>query len=337
MEPNLSATGQPAVTITLVAYNGERWLRRCLDSVLEQQVREWRLLALDNASADRTVELLREYAAGDERIAARHSTVNLGFAAGQNRLLAEARSDYVLLLNQDVELDRGFLRAALSVFENRPMVGAVQPRLRRLSAPGERTHVLDSTGLEMHRDRRVVSRRHGQPERAADLVAGPVWGADGPAPVFRRAALLAARLPRSTGGWEVLDEDFFMYKEDVDLAWRLRRLGWQAWYEPAALAWHARTATGPRTTSVVEVARASLRAPEALRDMSWRNQRLMQTKNERLIDFARDLHSITTREALALGFMITTDLGRLSALPGLLRLLPGALRKRRHMASRRRA
>ena len=98
----------------------------------------------------------------------------------------------------------------------------------------------------MHRDRRVVARRQGEPEDERDLIAGPVWGVDGPAPVYRRAALLDVREPRTGGGMEVLDEDFFMYKEDVDLAWRLRKRGWRAWYEPDALAWHARGTGGGR-------------------------------------------------------------------------------------------
>jgi hypothetical protein len=169
----------------------------------------------------------------------------------------------------------------------------------------------------MDRGRRVVARSQGERERPEHLRPGPVWGADGPVPVYRVAALGDAALPGRRGGVEVLDEDFFMYKEDVDLAWRLRLLGWSAWYEPAALAWHVRTV------------RAGRPVPLWVRVVSWRNQHLMQVKNESLAAFVRDAPWILAREVLTLGHMILTDAPRLRAIPAFLATLPSALRKRR--------
>ncbi len=194
-----------------------------------------------------------------------------------------------------------------SAFDRRPAVGAVQGRLRRLSAPGERAETLDTTGLQMQRDRRVVSRAQGELDGSAHLAPGPIFGADGPAPVYRRAALLDARLPASNGGWEILDEDFFMYKEDVDLAWRLQLLGWTAWYEPKALGWHARGAGGPRARTLVEIARTNNAIPRWVKAMSWRNQRLMQVKNELPSMYLRDLPWILRRELLSLAFIVVAD------------------------------
>ncbi len=317
------------VTISLVTFNGLRWLPGCIASLFSQQLTDFELLIIDNASTDGSANWLRQLAGQDDRIVLTESRMNLGFAKAHNRHLLVARGDFVLLLNQDVELDPGFLGHAVSAFDGRPTIAAVQPRLRRLAAPGERTDVLDSTGLVMHRDRRVVSRRQGHREGPADLIAGPVWGADGPAPIYRRDALLDARLPSSEGGPEVLDEDFFMYKEDVDLAWRLRLLGWQSWYQPGALAWHARSALGSRGPSPREIAKASLGAPPWVRALSWRNQRLMQLKNERATEVARYLGPIAARELLSLGFMVIADRPRLRSLPELGRMLPRAARKRR--------
>ena len=202
----------------------------------------------------------------------------------------------------------------MAALEQRPEVGSVQARLRRLAAPGERSELIDTTGLEMHRDRRVVSRGQLAVDRGADL-AGPVWGVDGAAPVYRLAALESARLPRSDGSGttEVLDEDFFSYKEDVDLAWRLRRLGWEAWYEPAALAWHARGGGDTGVSGWREVARANMSNPPKVRALSWRNQRLMQLKNEEAGSFLRDLPWIARREAMAWVFI---DLRRPAPLVG---------------------
>jgi GT2 family glycosyltransferase len=328
------STGGPLVTVSLVTFNGGRWMAGCLGSVARQGVRDYELLVIDNASADDTPRVLRDAAAADPRIRVEESTENLGFARAHNRNIRRARGRFVFLLNQDVELDERFLEHAIAAFGPDPRIAAVQPRLRWLSPDGVRTTVLDSTGLEMRRDRRVLSRSQREDEGPRHLVAGPVWGADGPAPVYRHAALMDARVPARGGGWEVLDEDFFMYKEDVDLAWRLRRLGWTSWYAPDAVGWHARGAQGPPTQTIVAIIRAGRRIPRWILVISWRNHRLMQVKNDRVADVLRDLPWLARRELLSLAFMVLVDPPRLRGIPMLLRALPSAMRKRRYLLRR---
>jgi GT2 family glycosyltransferase len=322
-----SKTG-PAVSVTLVTYHGERWLETCIGSVLAQSEPSWELLVLDNASGDGTWDALAGWAARDARIRVERSEENLGFAGGQDRLLRGARGDVVLLLNQDAALAPGYLAAVLGVFRARPDVGSVQGRMRRLGPDGERLLELDTTGLVMLRDRRAVSRGQGSVDGPEHGLAGSVWGVDGPAPAYRMAALREARLPRRGGGWEILDTDFFLYKEDVDLAWRLRRLGWEAWYEPAALGWHGRGTGGTGATGWLDIARTNWSIGRRAKILSWRNQRLMQVKNETVAGYLRDLPWILRREVLSLGFIVVFDPKRLVAIPMLLRDLPSAMRKR---------
>jgi len=322
------------VTISLVTYNGAQWLDGCLASLATQDLGDYELLVLDNASDDDAVVRLREYATREPRMALRVSDSNLGYAAAHNRNIRAARGDAVLLLNQDAELDPGFLSAAVSVLRERPDVGSVQGRLRRLGGPGDRLDTLDTTGLVMQRDRRAVSRGQGQVDGPTHGRSGAVWGVDGPAPVYRRGALLDARLPRSTGGWEILDEDFFLYKEDVDLAWRLRLLGWEAWYEPAALGWHARGTADTGATRPLEIIRANLGNRPEVRALSWRNQRLMQLKNDTWRSFLRDMPWIARRELFSMIFLLVADRHRLRMLPDLLRATPAAARKHRYLHRR---
>ena len=239
-----------------------------------------RILVHDNASRDGTQALLREWAPREPRMRVQESATNVGYAAGHNAAIRDARGEVIVLLNQDVELDRGFLSAIVAAFEAHPEVGSVQPRLRQLAAPGERLATLDTTGLAMGRDRRAVSRAQGLPDGPEHQRSEVIWGVDGPVPAYRRSALREAALRRPDGSWEVLDEDFFLYKEDVDLAWRLRRLGWQAWYEPDALGWHGRGSGGTGATTMLDIARTNRGVSSRVRRLSWRNQRLMQIKNE---------------------------------------------------------
>jgi GT2 family glycosyltransferase len=322
------------VTVSLVTYNGAAWLPGCLAALDAQTMADVEWLVLDNASADDTSAILHAWVADHPEAVLDESDTNLGYAAAHNRNIAAARGDVILLLNQDVELDPGFLAAALATFDARPEVGAVQPRLRRLGAPGRRLVTLDTTGLRMGRDRRPVSRDQGRVDGPGTSVAGPVWGVDGPAPVYRCAALREARLPRRDGGWEVLDEDFFLYKEDVDLAWRLGLLGWISWYEPAALGWHARGTGGTGATSLLGIARTNRSISRRAKELSWRNQRLMQIKNEDVFSYLRDLPWIARRELLSLAFILVFDPRRLRAIPALLRAAPNAMRKRRYLRAR---
>jgi GT2 family glycosyltransferase len=325
--------GSPLVTISLVTYNGRRWLAGCLASLRAQRMADFELLVIDNASTDGSAEWLRSETARDDRrrVEIKDSSVNLGYAAAHNRNIAAARGEFVLLLNQDVELDEGFLEHAVALFDGRPRIAAVQALVLHLAKPGIRTDEIDTTGLLMQRDRRVLSRAQGEARFNAPAVAGPVWGADGPVPLYRRAALLACREPRTGGGWETLDEDFFLYKEDVDLAWRMRLLGWQAWYEPAALAWHARGAGGPPAVGWRGIIARNRASTPTVRALSWRNQRLMQLKCDTAGGLMRDLPWVLGRELLSAGYVALADPLRLRAVPELMRLAPSALRKRRHI------
>ena len=336
-------SASPVVTVSIAVHDGMRWLPGCLDSLMAQTLDDLEILIIDDASSDDSLDWLRRRAETDPRIELTASSANLGYARAQNRNLHRARGSAVLLLNQDTELDPGFIEAAYAVLVARPVVAAVQGRLRRLDADGNRSDALDSTGLLMHRDRHAAIRGHlsTDDEDGDASVAGRIWGVDGPAPLIRTEALRSARLPASRGGTEILDEDFFMYKEDVDLAWRLRRLGWEAWYEPAALAWHARGAGGPRERSPRRIASASLANPARVRQLSYRNQRLMQVKNDPLGRVLRDLPAIVLRELSELGYLLLRDRRRLRVMPSLLGSLPWAMRKRialaRAVASRSRA
>ncbi len=285
------------------------------------------LVVTDNGSTDGSAGWLIERMRGLAWARLDLLPSNIGYAPAHDLVIRTARAPLVLLLNQDVELDPGFLRTAVEVLEARPSVAAVQGLIRRLGADGARWATIDTTGLEMHRDRRVVSRDQGRDPAMVGRPAGPVWGADGPAPVYRRSALMSARLP-GRDGWEVLDRDFFAYKEDVDLAWRLQRLGWEAWYEPRALAWHARGASVSVTPTLRGV-RDSAAMPERVRTLSWRNQRLMQVKNDPWHAVLRDLPWIARREALSMGLLVLGGRGRLAAIADLVRHLPWAIRKRR--------
>ena len=101
---------------------------------------------------------------------------------------------------------------------------------------------------------------------------------------------------------EYLDESFHMYKEDVDLCWRLRLAGWECWYVPSAVAYHGRTIHGPAAEATSPTSGSSARTNAAsrcsVRMNSMKNQWVLLLKNDDLANFVRDAPWVLGREAL---------------------------------------
>lgn len=206
--------GRHAVTAVIVNFNSGALLARCLDDLDRQDVDH--VVVVDNASTDDSSR-----AAEREGVALLRSPRNLGFAGGVNRALSETSDPYVLLLNADVELDTGYVESLAAALDRDPALAGATGILRL----SERE--IDSTGIELTTARWASDRGRGQPPGLAAVDAP--FGVSGAAALLRRTAL-------DEGLWEEL----FVYWEDVELAWRLRRAGWRFATVTEAHATHAR-------------------------------------------------------------------------------------------------
>jgi N-acetylglucosaminyl-diphospho-decaprenol L-rhamnosyltransferase len=219
------------VDCVIVAYNSGADLPDCLSSIAEQNgVAVSSTVVVDNASADDSVEVARR--CGASVVANR---VNRGFGPGVNQGVAQGSAKWVLILNPDARLDPDALRTMIVAAESTGDIGCVGPR------------VVDAAGVEYPSRRRFPNLWVA----AGHAVLGRVWKGN---PATRRYhnAISADRsstvdwvsgccmvLPRHV--WEQVggfDPKYFMYLEDVDLCWRLRRAGWRAVWEPAAIVTH---------------------------------------------------------------------------------------------------
>lgn len=250
----------------------------------------------------------------------RASIDNRGYAYGANRLIERALSDagceYLLLLNPDVVLEPGFAAAMLRAIEADPDAAIAGGRLIRRDGK-----TLDSAGILLGRNRRPRDR--ASDERDVGQYAEPeaVFAASGAALWLR---LSAARDLAVDG--EVFDEDFFLYHEETDLAWRAALFGWRVLYVPGARAQHER---GWKHGTRFEI-------PPAIRRHSFKNHSLQMIKNDRLSDWLRDLPVVLAWELLRLSFALLRDRAVLGAYRDTARLAPRVLRKRRLIQARAR-
>lgn len=229
----LHAVASRAIDVLLVSFNSAHLLAR-LRQTLDQAASDdmtLRLLAVDNASTDRSAEILRRYFSCDVFI---QNRVNVGFGRANNQLLEHVRADYVLLLNTDAFVSPETIATTVSYMDAHPRCGilgvrltdadgALQPSRRKFPTPV--TTFLRRTGLESVLP--VPAARHDIDEDHA-CVAECDW-VPGCYYLVRRAVLDDIGL---------FDPRFFLYFEEVDHCRRARDAGWSVTYLPSTSVVH---------------------------------------------------------------------------------------------------
>jgi N-acetylglucosaminyl-diphospho-decaprenol L-rhamnosyltransferase len=222
-------SGGAAVSAVVVNYNAGEHLLGCVSSLRAEGVED--LVVVDNGSDDGSVERLR---AVDQAARVVRPDRNLGFGAGANAGVRVVRGAYALVCNPDLVVHSGCIAALLEAAATRPDVAVVGPKI--LDADGVRypsarafPTLADAFGhafVGLVSERNRWTRRYKLPDAGGGEQVDWVSGA---------CFLARVEAFASVGGF---DEAYFMYVEDVDLCWRLRRAGWLARYEPAAVVTH---------------------------------------------------------------------------------------------------
>jgi N-acetylglucosaminyl-diphospho-decaprenol L-rhamnosyltransferase len=230
-----------SLDIVIVAYRSRELLRECLTSIRAHPPnRPFAVHVVDNASADGTVEMVRE-SFPEVRLTALQE--NAGFSAANNVAIAAGDGDYVLALNPDTRVTAGALDRLMGVLDERPEVGIAGCRLEledgtldhaaKRSFPTPLSALAHFTGLA---NRNGVPRSLAQ-YTAPEVEAGPVDAVNGALMLMRRSALDEVGL---------FDEGYWMYMEDLDLCYRFAQAGWVTWYEPTATVVHVKAGTSGR-------------------------------------------------------------------------------------------
>lgn len=211
---------KPYISVIIVNYNGEQYLKDCLDSLYSQTRKDYEIILIDNCSTDRSIEIITlDY----PDITLIRNKANLGFAAGTNQGIRVARGEYILTLNNDTRVEPSFLEEIVSPMDNDPRVGICASKM--LLPDGR----INSTGLCISRSGAAWNRGMFERDSGQYAQQEEVFGASAGAALYRKTMLDEIGL---------FDEDFFMYMEDVDLSFRARLAGWKCLYVPTAVVYH---------------------------------------------------------------------------------------------------
>ncbi len=221
------------VRVIVLNWNGGRWLDGCLTALARQTRPPDEIVVVDNASTDDSLAPLRAKWPAVQVLAL---PSNVGFAAGNNRGADDARTDALVFLNNDTEVEAEWLEALVAAADADSTRGLVTSRIVYLDRPD----VVDSAGDGYLRCGGGFKHGHGQPS-ASYAQSRHVFGACGAAFLIRRP--LFERL-------KGFDESFFMVYEDVDLSYRARLVGASVWYAADAVVRHAGSASMGRVSDL---------------------------------------------------------------------------------------
>ena len=214
--------------VVILNWNGKAWLERFLPNVLRHS-QGAEVIVADNASTDGSLAWLAQV---HPPVRVIPLPTNLGFAGGYNAALEQVMADRFILLNSDVEVTEGWVETLNTYLDAHPRMAACQPKVRSLQDPGRFEHAgaaggfIDRNGYPFCRGRifEITEEDHGQYDDERE-----VFWATGACMLIRAEAF------RSAQGF---DAYLFAHMEEIDLCWRLRRMGWTIGYTSRAVVYH---------------------------------------------------------------------------------------------------
>lgn len=262
----------PTVSISIVTWNSAEDIRDCL-SLLAELPNNWEVWVIDNNSADKTVEIVRQEFPFVKLIA---NTDNKGFAEANNQAINQSNSEYVLLLNPDTQADAEAITRSLEIIEENPHIGMLGIKLCNDDGTLQTTcfhfptlwkNFIDSIGLQ-----RLYSK-----ERITEIFAGEYFEHDRLRRVdwVKGAFMLVRRKAIEKAG--AVPEDYFMFAEDLDFCWQISESGFEIWFSPEVSIKHKSNKSAGQLPSTWRVERTTLsKYLFCLKNFGWIKGRLIQ-------------------------------------------------------------
>lgn len=318
----------PKLSISLIVYNKKeaKYIPYLFDSLKRQTFQDWEMVVVDNNSDGNMVQEIEQLLNGMEKpYRVLKNNENLGFAEGHNRGYKTSKSEYVLLLNPDMYLMPDTLEKMVSFLDKHKQASAVSTRLMRwdfslveasqeesFGKKAERgfTAAIDAIGIRLLRNRRSVEwltqhrwakdSDNKEVRNIFEKSAVEVFGVSGAFPMFRKSMINEVML----SGENIFDPTYGSYKEDVDLAYRMRNAGYTSYVLLDTAAYHDRTGAGPKSLSDIAAHKNKAKQSRYVRFHSYKNHIRTLYKNEYWQNFLLDAPFILWYELKKCGYLL---------------------------------
>ncbi len=331
------------VYVHILTWNDRQYLSDLFDSFEKQEFDDFTIRILDNGSTDGTLEFIQQYY---PQVLVGRNVKNLGFASGHNQIVKftldhiEDENSYILIMNSDMILHSSLIKKLIQALDDNPEISIVQPKVYRAFGENQVDEILketilsdiiDTTGLRVNRGWRMTDRGAGEMDLGQYDKKTDIFGASGAIFMIRLEALKDALENK-----ELFDETFFAYREDCDLAWRLRKLDYKTLFIPGAKVHHYRGMYGTEKQSWIDRVKNRMKQRPFFAALSMRNQIFLLIKNLSLFDFIFALPWLITQQGFRIcyGFIFESETRlRLLSIP---KYLPEMIKKRKKILSRKR-
>jgi GT2 family glycosyltransferase len=309
----------PGISIVIVGHNDKKYLNACLNSIRRQTVfnrHDIEVIYINNASFDGSIAEIQRHFKWVKTV---RNMKNVGYAAALNQGIKISRGDFLLLMNADVILEKDYLEKALNKMMNDKHIGALMGKIYRYDFNlNVKTNVFDTVGIFAWVDREILSAR-GAEDMGQFEDSQEIFSIRNICGLYRRTALEDTKIKD-----EFFDENFFLYLEDLDICWRMHLFGWRIYFLPSLVSYHC--IDSMKKSQITEYKRRERREFVL-------NERLMTLKNEFFLTMLKDIIIIFKKRFIKKSFIMDKWF---SGLVKYLKLIPGTLKKRRHIMKHRR-
>ncbi len=226
-------------SVVIPNWNGIDYLKICLPSLKKQTYQNLEIIIIDNGSTDQSIQYITK---NYKDILLIKLDKNYGFVKAVNLGIKKAQGEYLLLLNNDTEVDKDCIQRLVKVAQSNSQVGFVAPKLLNFY----NRHQIDSAGDMINIVGHANSIGGGQKDSKKYSKASSVFLATAGGSLFKKQLFDEVGL---------LDEDYFIYFEDVDLCLRAQLKGFSGWYEPSAKVYHVNKGTMSKRSKQAEYLR----------------------------------------------------------------------------------
>lgn len=240
-------------SVIIPNWNGEHLLKDCLDSLEKQSYKNFEIIIVDNGSTDSSIEFIKN---NFPKIKIIKLEKNLGFAKAVNIGVKKSKAKFIVLLNNDTEVDKDWLKNLVKIAKKYKDVGSVGSKLLNFY---ERRKI-DGVGIQINEVGQARSIGYDEKDKGQYEKQLYVFGVTGGASLFKREIFIKIGM---------FDENYFMYSEEVDWAFRAQFQGFKAIYCPKAIVYHKHKASSSKKPQHLEYWQFKNMTQTILKDMPF--------------------------------------------------------------------